>query len=694
MRLYVLGLLTLLLLVNEPNSASGICTISKNGIQAKCQYIEDIKNITINNELKNLKILNIDKNISTDIFNNLKNLRNLDLSNGKLHKLKTGLFLNLRELRSLDLSNNNLHNFSRGTFDGLLNLQYLNLHGNYLDKIPNDTATMKNLISIDLSKNKLICDCTTLKERDNLLLRGVNITNKTYCYGPGNLKGIKIHEPNSDVICSFEEQDDNMQADEPVTDESSGEIDDDSFDKIADTNIPDEDKNIQQTSTISTNEKIEETTKIPATLNDTTVTSANDGMGFSEDINTQKSTTSLYTGSELIEKNNDNKLANKEMSANEGSGSVGDDLYDGSGAEGSGIGTSIVQPIDWSGVTETSSDSPETSDTPDTSQSPKPTESSFWAIPSLFDLFGTSTNTTKNLEESTTVTTTTDDLNLDQDEFLPVSTTSKTQELTSTISNNETVLLNVDNNENLKTRIIDNDENPIKIINDNNELPDASSAVQTEKSHASYYVLVGLLVVLTTLIGIAAYRGDFCTNKNKNNNNKRNPEFGDIENGTELKDLTKSLIDDNNTTIKPMINNKNGNKHETVPLVNNENDKLNNKDIDEPIAKYIGNVSDSNVDPIKPPRKSYSPNEHDNDTNNYNNEEFLKQKNDKDLLVNGKHERDSLSSGNLSNQFNNQSSPGAQRVKITLQDNPDSVPKTPLLITKIIGGENLVKTSP
>lgn len=693
MRLYVLGLLTLLLLVNEPNSANGICTISKNGIQAKCQYIEDIKNITINNELKELKIQNIDKKLSTDYFNNLTNLRHLDLSNGKLRKLGTGLFLNLRELRSLDLSNNNLHNFVKGTFDGLLNLQYINLHGNYLDRIPADTAAMKRLISIDLSKNKLICDCKTLKERDNLLLRGVNITNKTYCYGPGNLKDVKIHEPNSDVICSFEKQDDNMQADEPVIDESSGEIEDDSFDKIADIKIPDEEKNIQQTTTILTNEKIEETTKIPATLNDTTVTSLNDGMGFSEDINTSKTTASLYSGNALIEKTNDNKLANKEKSTNEGSGSVGDDLDDGSGIEGSGIGSNIVPPISWSGVTETSSDNPETSDNPDTSQSSKPTESSYWGIPSFFDLFGTSNNTTNNLEESTTVSTTTDDLNLDQDEFLPVSTTTKSTELTSTMKNNETVLLNVDNNENLKTRIIDNDENPIKIINDNNELPDASSAVQTKKSYASYYVLVGLLVVLTTLIGIAAYRGDFCTNKT-NNNNKRNPDFGDIENGTELKDLTTSLIDDNNTTIKSMINNKNGNKHETVPLVNNENDKLNNKNENEPIAKYIGNVSDSNVDPIKPPRKSYSPNENDNDTNNYNNEEFLKQKNDKDVLVNGKHERDSLSSGNLSNQFNNQSSPGAQRVKITLQNNPDSVPKTPLLITKIIGGENLVKTSP
>ncbi|KAF7997480.1 hypothetical protein HCN44_006051 [Aphidius gifuensis] len=151
-----------------------------------------------------------------------------------------------------------------------------------------------------------------------------------------------------------------------------------------------------------------------------------------------------------------------------GSGSVGDDSDDGSGIEKSSIRTSIVQPIDWSGVTEISSDSPETSDTPDTTQSPKPTE-----INHYFKQY-----------QSTTVTTTTDDPNLDQDEFSPVSITSKSQELTSTISNNETVLLNVNNN-----------GNPIKIINDNNELPDASSAVQTKMSYASYYILVGLLLV-------------------------------------------------------------------------------------------------------------------------------------------------------------------------------------------------------
>ncbi|KAF7997479.1 hypothetical protein HCN44_006050 [Aphidius gifuensis] len=69
------------------------------------------------------------------------------------------------------------------------------------------------------------------------------------------------------------------------------------------------------------------------------------------------------------------------------SGSVGDDLD-----VGSGMGTSIVQPflflqIDWSGVTEISSD------TSDTLPLPIPTKSLFLTIPSLFDLFGTSANT-------------------------------------------------------------------------------------------------------------------------------------------------------------------------------------------------------------------------------------------------------------------------------------------------------------
>lgn len=674
MRPYVLGLLTLvLLLVNEPITINGICEFKKNGTLARCQYFEDI-NFINTHELKSLKLSVIEKHLSIDVFENLTNLRHLDLSNGKLRKILPGTFLNLRALRSLDLSNNHLIHLENGIFDGPLHLRHLNLRGNSLDRIPPDTRNMKELIFIDLAKNKIFCDCVTLKERDSLRERGVNITNDTSCGGPRNFQGIPLNEPDAEVICMFEKQDqeDDMQKDEP---EGSGELDlGDPFEGIVDADVPEDEEKISTNNSSSvteetTTEKSQETTlvaEIPLTLS-----SKDDGMYFSED--------KANSSSPMIVDDVKNVNTTSET----------DDLDEGSGIEGSGVG--IVPPIDWGNVPETTSDNLETQQT-----GPKTTEAPIWTW-SIFDIFATAPSK-GNLSTSTVASPTAfptnddDQVNLAQDEFLPVSPIDSSPPAALPTSTEANPI-----DENAKMRVIDENERKVEneladVTEDSNELPDASSAIQSKKGVGSYLVLAILLVVLVCLIGFAAYRGDFCNRDRKRNT--RNPDLTDVENGTELKDLTKSLLDEKNASLQPKISSNNGNKLETVPLVvatsGNKNDTKNDNN-EQPTAKYVGAVGDSSADPKKPPRKSYSP-------NNEQDVEMKNETNGKDVLVNGKHDRDSLSSGSLSNQLNSHglrpSSPGAQRVKITLQDNPDSVPKTPLLITKIKGGENLVKISP
>ena len=90
----------------------------------------------------------------------------LSLAKNRITKIPETYFDNMTSLKTLDLSNNELEQI-RFNLKDLRSLEYLNLKGNYIKTLSLDQ--MKSLdslrsahLAIDLSKNDLICSCSTL----------------------------------------------------------------------------------------------------------------------------------------------------------------------------------------------------------------------------------------------------------------------------------------------------------------------------------------------------------------------------------------------------------------------------------------------------------------------------------------------------------------------------------------------------
>lgn len=163
------------------------------------------RNITIFNGLSQLKVLDLSHNeldemvLDAYFFQNLGNLRELNLSNNRLGSLFENLFDSLTELRHLDLSFNEIHTIDQTHFFHLkklvsldlslnlieeisvyflqsnVKLKRLNLSNNLLEVIDESTFSMRssNLIELDLNNNQLISikklaftDLRKLKELD------------------------------------------------------------------------------------------------------------------------------------------------------------------------------------------------------------------------------------------------------------------------------------------------------------------------------------------------------------------------------------------------------------------------------------------------------------------------------------------------------------------------------------------------
>lgn len=136
--------------------------------------------LTAFNELGQLRELNMSGNSLTTLPQGLfdKNvyLAELDLSNNMLVLLPDSLFNNTRleelalrnnnigsnlgfippQIRKLDLTNNNITNIKNQTFRGLLHLNYLRLQGNQISNIDEQSFdTFRRLGILDLSHNDL-----------------------------------------------------------------------------------------------------------------------------------------------------------------------------------------------------------------------------------------------------------------------------------------------------------------------------------------------------------------------------------------------------------------------------------------------------------------------------------------------------------------------------------------------------------
>jgi len=677
-----------------------------NGTIARCHKIEDLKFIETQ-QLESLKIFITQETLVPDQLNNLANLRHLDLSNSDLSKIEPGSFRALSGLRSLNLGENRIEYLGLASLDGLIHLRSLNLRKNAIRQLPPALARLKSLRHLDIQGNPLECNCATLKVRDLIVQRGVSVSKKIVCAGPGNMKGTSLMKPTAAIVCSFEQQDREMQKDQAH--EGSGT---DLEDPINESNEDEEEKEEEEKDEeeeedeyVEVNNGTSEKPKEPEietpfpSADSTTESSAVASTASSPKeiaMETTTLTSSLqrtaedegifFEGEEKKEHTSTTEISRKEENFKDAlfypSSGDGDD---GSG-EGSGAASSHY-------------------DEEKTEKDDNNEESSFFSGAGLLDAFfgflGTTAAPTKvsdpDLEEeqfieaSSTQMTTKDTSKSDHLEFDKPATTNVPVPPVP-IANGVEVLKPASADGESKSGNVKAEVNSL-----NDEQANVSPAKQSKKGMGSYVVLGILLAVVAGLIGFAAYRGKLCNKKKKRS---------DVENGTELKDMQKSLLPDTGNSTQPKIA-SNGNA-ESVPLVEGgtpdtgEDAKLDKAHDDrqqvQEAPRSINGATIDHPDPVKPPRRLIAQDEPKTEERprvdvNSLRENFLADRtspmrpSESPMSAN-----DAPTSGVISEPNGPPLSPGAQRVKIILQENPDSVPKTPILITRTMAGENLVKT--
>ncbi|KAK2578874.1 hypothetical protein KPH14_009742 [Odynerus spinipes] len=677
------SLLFLLLLLHSSSLTNGLCT-SENGTTAQCHELKDVKYIE-SHHLESLKASVTDGVLDPEILRNLTNLKHLDLSDGDMKNIEPGTFRTLSNLKSLDLANNRLEYLDLSSLEGLNELRSLNLRRNNIAQLPPVLLRLKNLKHLDVHGNPLECNCRTLHVRDLLTKRGVKLSKKVTCAGPNGSKGTSLLKLETQRVCSEEQADKEMLGDQPYEgsgDVGSGDVFDelDTDDEFKDT--PEITLRPQEEEIETPAPEIEQVSSVEPSTTASTVLETGSTIG-SEAINptvpTEASLERTTKESEELFFDSEEQKATTEMSMKK---PVKDSLFypvEGSGDEGSGFEGSGFGIPNWSREDEEA----------DGSEDPTIVTSSTSAESLLDILFGVFWSTTATPEEKK-------EPSLEEEQFIDASSTktfhalgeipvtkSMTEGTTVTVALTSTTispeLVEVGEAKDMSKLGTVNAE----VASMNEELAEVSPARQSKKGMGSYVVLAALLAILAALIGFAAYKGDFCRKKRKR---------GDVENGTEQKDMQKSLLDTGNMAQPKIASNGNP---ENVPLVDGTIEHEDTKDTtgsqETPRAQNGTSDHVDHVDPVKPPRKVLNTQEESKPIQE-NHQDSISSKDDSFSARTSPVESARTTSPRLTEANDPPLSPGAQRVKITLQENPDSVPKTPILITRTSAGDNLVKT--
>lgn len=116
-------------------------------------------NEQILSKLINLQIINLEHNSLADIGENTfhanANLKIINLAHNKLKRLSENVFSRVPQLNQLYLEMNSLTSIHAAAFGNLVNLIELNLNGNNLQGVPPVFASLKSLKSLDLGKNQI-----------------------------------------------------------------------------------------------------------------------------------------------------------------------------------------------------------------------------------------------------------------------------------------------------------------------------------------------------------------------------------------------------------------------------------------------------------------------------------------------------------------------------------------------------------
>ncbi|XP_035719412.1 protein windpipe-like [Vespa mandarinia] len=681
--------ISFLLVILHSSSLTNCLCYLENETEAQCQKLEDVKYIDAF-QLESLKVTKIDGTLDPEIFKNLTNLKHLDLSDGDLKRIKPDTFRMLANLKSLDLSNNRLEHLNLSSLEGLHELRSLNLRKNNIAQFPVVLLRLKNLKHLDIHGNPLQCNCATLLARNLLISRGVKLSKKIICVGPNSWKGSSLLKLETQRICKEEQDDKEMLGDQPYQgsgDGGSGDVFDemDADDEFQDIVESSEETPVQEVETpvpeIKQLSSVEPsttasmvTTEISPIINETLYPIVSTESSVEKFM---KESDELFFDSEEQKQKFTTEMSLKKP--------VKDSLFypiEGSGDEGSGL--------DGSGFDILSHNDEETDEK--LIYTPAKTTSTESIIDMIFGVFTGSAATEKKEEPS-----------LEEEEFIdasPAKTFHETEEVpvTKLITKATTATIPIASSSTIGPELVEVNEaddmsklgtiraepaGPAEVSSRNDELAEVSPARQSKKGMGSYVVLAALLIILAALIGFAAYKGDFCRKKRKR---------GDVENGTEMKDMQKSLLDTGNQ-VQPKIA-SNGNP-ENVPLVDSTIEHEDTKESmgsQERIRGQNGHQDQTdNTDPVKPPRKVLGTLEETKPIQEAL-QDSISSKDESFSARTSPVESARTTSPRLSETNGPPLSPGAQRVKITLQENPDSVPKTPILITRTSVGDNLVKT--
>lgn len=121
--------------------------------------------------LEILKIKGTIRKIEFDAFAEMKNLRELHLSDCGIQEMSMDAFLGVRHLRFLDLSRNHLKELTLGIFDDQVELEEIYLENNQLVDLPAEIFMLRSIKLLRVTKNPLNCTCDMSKWKQGITNR-------------------------------------------------------------------------------------------------------------------------------------------------------------------------------------------------------------------------------------------------------------------------------------------------------------------------------------------------------------------------------------------------------------------------------------------------------------------------------------------------------------------------------------------